>query len=360
MNLNVRKLFTLLTLVALVFVQACNNDDPEPLKLGEDGFFILNEGGYPNENASVSYYDRETNQVTNDVFAAANGRSLGIQAQSVTVFEGNAYIMVQGSAKIEVINADSYKSVATITEGIESPRYFIGISSSKGYVSDWGVDGVSGTIKVINLSTNAVTKTIATGQGANKMLKVGNLVYVTNSGGYGSDNTVKIIDTTTDTVTGTITVGNNPNSIQQDAAGNIWVSSSGLVVYDSWPSVDEASSTKGSLSKITNNVEVLRLEVPGFAYGGAGNLSISPDGSTLYYQYNGEIYSMSSIATSLPVSPFISGYYYGVSIDPFNGNIIGTVAPNFSSAGDIEVMDKTGNLIDTYTVGIGPNGCYFK
>jgi YVTN family beta-propeller protein len=360
MNFNYRKLLMLLSVFAILFVQSCS-DDPEPVKPGTDGYFIMNEGGYGNGNTSISFYDRATDQMINDVFAVKNGRPLGDQAQSMTVFEGKGYIIVQGSGKIEVIDADDYSSLATITDNIESPRYFVAISSSKAYVSDWGADGVTGTVKVIDLNNNTVTKTIATGKGANRMLKVGNSVYVTNAGGFDKDNTIKVIDTGTDAVTTTITVGDNPSSIQQDNSGNFWVTSSGAVAYnDDW-SIDEASSTKGSISKISSdNTETLRLELDEVIYGGPGNLSISPDGNTLYYLYNGALYSMSSSATALPSSPLASKGYYGLSVDPFNGNIIVTLAPNFSSAGSIEILDASGNLLDTHTVGIGPNGVAFK
>jgi YVTN family beta-propeller protein len=361
MNFNFRKLLLLLALFSTLLIQSCDDDEPAPIETGKDGFFVVNEGGFPNENTSISFYDRETGEMTNDIYTAVNNEKLGVQAQSLSVFEGKAYIMVQGSKKIEVINADDYKSVATITEGIESPRYFLAVSATKAYVSDWGEDGMTGTVKVIDLTTNAVTKTIPTGQGANKMLKVGSAVYVTNNGGYGKDNTIKIIDTDTDEVTFTITVGDNPNSILQDAAGNIWVSSSGAIAYNEDWSVDEENSTKGSISKITSsNTETLRLEVGSVVYGGAGNLSISPDGLTLYYTFDGAVYSLSTSAVTLPTSPFISKSYNGLNVDPANGNIIGTVAPNYSSAGTIEISDKSGSLLDTHTVGIAPNGVAFK
>lgn len=360
MILNYRKLLLLLALFSTLIIQSCDDDEPAPIQPGEEGFFVVNEGGYPNDNTSISFYDRKKNEMTNDVFFTVNNRKLGVQAQSLSVFEGKAYIMVQGSNKIEVINADDYTLQATIKEDIESPRYFLGISSTKAYVSDWGEDGATGTVKVIDLGTNTVTKSIPTGQGANKMLKVGNAVYVTTAGGFGKDNTIKIIDANTDAVTSTITVGDNPNSILQDAAGNIWVSSSGAVVYNEDWSIDVENSTKGSISKITNNEESLRLEVDAVVYGGAQNLCISPDGTTIYYTFNGKVYAMATSSSSLPASPLITKGYYGLDVDPFNGNIIGAHAPNFSSAGVIEIRDPNGSLLDTYTVGIGPNGVAFK
>lgn len=350
----------LLSLFTILMVQSCS-DDPEPVKPGADGFFVVNEGGFGNGNTSISFYDRSTDQMINDVFSAKNGRPLGDQSQSMTVFEGKGYIVVQGSGKIEVIDADDYSSIATIDDDLPSPRYFVGISATKGYVSDWGADGLTGTVKVIDLTSYAVTKTIVTGKGANKMLKTGNFVYVTNAGGFGKDNAVTVIDTGGDEITATIPVGDNPNSIQRDPSGNIWIASGGAIAYNPDWSVDEAESTKGSISKITStNTEEIRLPVDQLTFSGPGNLSISPDGKTIYYTYNGAVYSMSTSASTLPVTPFKAKSYYGLAVDSFNGNIIGCEAPNFSSAGSIDVMDESGNTIHSSSVGIAPNGCAFK
>jgi len=358
MNTNFRKLLVLWSLFAVVVMQSCSDDD-NPDKPGEDGFFIVNEGGFGNGNTSISFYDRETDVVTNDVFAQANGRALGDQAQSMTIFEDKGYIVVQGSGKIEVIDEDAFTSIATITDGIENPRYFLGVSSSKGYVSDWGADGLTGTIKVIDLNTHKVLKSISTGKGPNRMIKLGNDVYVANSGGYGKDNTVQVINATTDAVSSTLIVGDNPNSLQLDSDGNIWVSSSGAVAYNSDFSINVANSTKGSISKISSGSESLRIEVAGVVYGGARNLEISSDGEKIYYLFDGTIYSMNTASSTLPSSAFASGYFYGLAVDPYNGNIIGMAAPSFSSSGTIEVMDAAGNRLNTYTVGIAPNGAAF-
>jgi YVTN family beta-propeller protein len=348
-------------MAALLVVQSCS-DDPQPMvKPGEAGFFIVNEGGFGNGNTSISFYDRKTDEVTNNVFAVKNGRPLGDQAQSMTVFEGKGYIVVQNSAKIEVIDPDDYSSLATISTGLPSPRYFVGISATKAYVSDWGADGITGTVKVLDLTTNTVTSTIATGKGANKMLKVNNLVYVANSGGFDKDNTVKVIDSNTDAIVSTITVGDNPNSLQRDKDGNIWVSSGGAIAFDANFNIDVTNSTKGSISKInSSNTETLRLSVDKVTYSAPSSLSIDPTGAMLYYTYDDKVYSMATSATALPTAAFKNESYYGLSVDPINGNVLGFKAPNFSSAGTMEILTQTGSLVKTYTVGIGPNGCAFK
>ncbi len=360
MKQTYKSLLVILSLVATLNFQSCSDDTLAPVKPGTEGFFIINEGGYPNENSSISFYDREAGNVTNNIFQSVNGRPLGLQAQSMTVHNGKGYIVVQASKKIEVIDADNYSSLATITD-VDNPRYVIVTSPGKAYISDWGADGLTGTVKVLDLNTNQVIKSIATGSGPNKMLQVGEHVYVANSGGYGKDNTIKIIDTTSDTVVESIVVGDNPNSLQRDAYGNIWVTSSGAIAYNEDWSVDETNSTKGSVSKITpDNSEDLRLDMNKIVLGGATNLSISPDGETLYYIFDGSPYSMSATETELPTAAFLPKSYYGLGIDPSNGNILGTVAPNFSSAGTIDIMDKDGNILDSHPVGIGPGGFAFK
>ncbi len=356
-----KKFVALAAISAMVFFQSCQKDKDPVIQAGAAGFFVVNEGAYGNGNTSVSFYDRKTDVLTNNVFAAKNGRPLGDQSQSMTVFEGKGYIVVQNSAKIEVINADDFSSIASIIDGLPSPRYFIGISSTKAYVSDWGADGVTGTVKVIDLGTYKVTKAIATGKGANRMLKVGNLVYVANAGGYDKDNTLKVIDSNTDAIVASITTGDNPNSLQKDKDGNIWVASSGKIAYNPDYSIDVANSTKGSISKIaSNNTEVLRLSADKVTLSSPSNLGIAPDGTKLYYTYDGAVYAMSTTASVLPTTPFKTKNYYGLAVDPFNGNVIGCFAPNFTSAGSIDVYDAPGNLQNTYTVGIGPNGCAFK
>lgn len=351
----------LLLLCLLIAIQACENDPTPEIPLGSAGYFVVNEGGFGNSNTSISFYDRDKDVMTNDVFAAKNGRALGDQAQSVTVFEGNAYIVVQHSAKVEVINADDFSSVKTISDGIESPRYFLGISSTKGYLSDWGADGVTGTVKVIDLGTYTVTKTIATGKGANQMLLKDGKVYVANSGGFDNDNTISIIDTSTDAITSTITVGDNPNSIQFDKDGNLWVVSAGKFVYNEDYSVDEVHSTKSTISKVTNGTEASRFSIDGIIYPGAAHLSINKAGDKLYYLFGGAVYSISTSATAAPANPLVGDkYFYGLAVDPFNDDVLACEAPDFSSAGKVYVYRANGLVFKSYNVGIAPNGIGFK
>ncbi len=361
MNMLLKNVCTLIVITGFLFLAACNPDTPAPPPVGSAGFFVINEGAFNNSNASLSFFDRKTETLTNNVFATANNRPLGDQAQSMTVWEGKGYIVVQNSQKVEVIDAATFTTVATITEGITSPRYFIGVTDQKGYLTDWGADGLTGTVKVIDLKQNRVVKSISVGRGPNRMLALGGEVFVTNNGGFGNDNTISVLDANTDVLKRTLTTADNPNSIVQAEGGNLWVTCSGKLVFDANFQLVQAQSTPGALVKFDAfGRELLRLPVDRVSFSGPNQLATSPDKKTIYYTYQGALWAMAASNSALPPSPLIAKSFYGIAVDPLNGTLIGCVAPNFSSAGSIEFYTPAGQLQQSYTVGIAPNGCAFK
>ena len=351
-----------LVIASSALLGACSDDDTiDNTDLpGKEGFFVVNEGAFGNGDASLSYYDEEKDQMINDIFMSNTGKPLGDQAQSMNIFNGMGYIVVQGSKKIEVINLEDMTSVGTVTtdDGLESPRYIVAVTANKAYVSDWG-DGFNGSVKVLDLQTLKVTKTIKTGSGANNLINVGGKVYVANSGGYGYDNTVSVIDVSTDEIIKTLEVGDNPSSLQVDEKNNIWVAGKGKTAYNADWSVDEANSTPGFIAKLNNDEVVLKLESAKVAVG-FGNLVINKNYDALYYTHQGAVYRMSINDTELPGSPFIDKSFYGLAINPFNGNLVATEAPNFSSSGTVYIYNESGVLQDQLVAGIAPNGCAFK
>ncbi|HZY79810.1 MAG TPA: YncE family protein [Cyclobacteriaceae bacterium] len=365
MKTNLLKLVPKLFVIWMlgVALQACDNGPDPVVPVGTEGFYIVNEGAFKGSNASISFYDRNADKVINDIFTAKNGRPLGDQAQSIAFFENKAYIVVQNSSKIEVIDGTDYASLQTISTGLESPRYFLGVAQGKGYVTDWGADGITGSVKVINLETGVVTKSIKTGQGPNKIIKGiqdPGKVYVANSGGYGKDNKVTIINVNTDEIAGTITTGDNPNSLKFDSNGNLWVASSGFLVYNDDFTIDEKNSTKPTLSKFNSTLgEVFRLTFPNVTYLGA-TLESNPVGDQLYINYDGAVYKMAATATTLPTTPFINKMFYAIGMDTFTQHLVGCEAPSFSSPGKIYIYDENGTQLKSMEVGIAPNGITIK
>ena len=353
------RLIWLLAITSLVF--SCSDDDtptPEIPSSALDGYFIVNEGGFGNANTSLSYYDRTNDTILNNVFEQANSRPLGDQTQSMTVIGERGFIVVQNSAKIEVINTTDFTSIATITEGIVSPRYLIGVSNNKAYVTDWGADGISGTVKAIDLTSYEVTATVPVGEGPNGLVLINDEVYVANGGGFGHDSTLMVLNVTTDTVTDTIVVGDNPSSLAVDAGGDLWVAGGGLIRYADDFSIIEEESTPGFIVKLEDGEIARRLTADQISAGPSG-ITTNAARTDLYFRYSGGVHRIPLTATELPSQPLIDQNFYGLGVDPVSGEILGGEAPNFSSDGTFSRYSATGELIKTYTVGIAPNGFAF-
>jgi DNA-binding beta-propeller fold protein YncE len=362
MKSRLLRVITLLALSLSIFT-ACDSNNGGEVLPAEDGFFIVNEGTFNGGNASLSHYNRATNEVTNYVFENANdGLELGDQAQSMTVVGNRGYIVVQNSSKIEVINSETFELVTTINEGLPSPRYFMAVSDEKAYVTDWGADGTTGTVKVIDLVENTVINSIETDDGPNEMTFANGKVYVGHNGGWGYSSTISVIDPETDAIS-SIEVGDNPSQIVTDANDNVWVTSGGYTAYEydnegNYLGIDSANSRPGYLARIEGEqvAEKINAEVIGT---GPGHLAVSTDGNTLYVGYKSAVYRMETSSTSFPEEAFINKSFYGLGVDPTNGNILGGEALNVTSAGTLYRYSATGELIEEYTTGVAPNGFAF-
>ncbi|UII21728.1 YncE family protein [Fulvivirga ligni] len=359
-------IYFLAILIGALLMTSCSDDDPEPevvhnFPIGENGFFIVNEGGWGNGDASLSYYNRDSSEVYNDIFQTYAGRPLGDQAQSMSLIDSLGFIVVQNSVKIEVIHAYKFTSVTTIDgdDGLESPRYVLGVNENKAYITDWGSTGVNGTVKVLDLNTYEITKTISTGNGANKLIKRGDKVYVANQGGYSRDSTIAVIDVNTDELLKKIEVKGNPESLQLDADGNIWVAGNGITIYNA-DYTEIIRQTPGYIARIGEDDEVDFIWEATEGTGDINRLTINEAGDELYYSHAGGVYKLSTSATELPASALVSKSFYGLGFDPVSKEIIGGEAPNFSSAGTMYFYNTSGVETGSESVGIGPNSFVFR
>ncbi len=347
---------------SIVLVSACkkSNDTPNPMANynSGQGIFITHEGDYGQGNSSISFINPSNNTLINNVFTLVNNRPLGDVTQSMTIYNGIGYIVVNNSQKVEVVNIADFRSTATVTTSngitLKSPRYFLVIDSTKAYISDW----VDNNIKVINLSSLGFTKTITTGGGPEQMAMVNGSVYVANNGGLNtnSDSTVTVIDPTTDQVVTSIKVGYAPTAIKVDANNMLWVMCSNYYDYTT-----NGYAGPGHLVKInpsTNTVVATYAVV-----GNPERLAINKVGNVLYYEgagvYKFNITDTAATQTPLAAAPGVSGFY-GVGVDPNNGNIYGAYAPTFTSAGQVYEYNSSGGSLANYTVGIGPAGFVFN
>lgn len=355
----------LLTIVAgSIILSSCEKDKSEiqkndPIIPSNDTIRIVaisNEGSYGSGNASLSIYYPDGDSIKNDVFQIINNRPLGDVFQSVGFANDNAFLVINSSNKIEVVNKQTFREVTTISN-LGSPRYFASVSNSKAYVTLWGSGGKVG---VIDLATNTLTKQITVGKGPERLISLNGKVFVANSGGWGTDNTVSVLNTETDEVSSTIIVGDNPKDFVLDKNGMVWILCSGNIEYDN--NYNISSQTSSQLIMINPNTNVIEKSLDlGTTYH-PSQLEINYSKDSLYYGGDfgiAGIFVVAITATEKASTPLIDEYFYGFNVDPKNGIIYGLQAPTFTLAGTLKRYNSKGEMIETYAVGIGPNGAYF-
>ncbi|EGV44027.1 hypothetical protein BZARG_1444 [Bizionia argentinensis JUB59] len=342
-----------------LLLQNCTSDDREiiidnPPPSGDyaNGVFVLNEGGYTSSNASVSFID-DSGEVYNDIFYAVNGRLLGDVAQSMAFYEDKAYIVVNNSNTIEVVNRYTFELITTIENDILTPRYMT-FDGDKGYITNWGdpADTTDDYVAVLDTETNVVIKTIPVAEGPEAILNNNGTLYVSHYGGWGYGNTISVLDAVSESVTSTIAV--------YDVPGDMVIHNNDLYVLCSGKANYTGDETLGGIQKINMVTNQVTDEIV-FASGvHPGYLQI--DNNALLYTLNREIYRVDFSDFTLPTAPLFStisqnvGVLYGFKI--IEGDIYIADAKDYVSNGEALVYNLQGQFKKNYNVKLIPNGFY--
>lgn len=347
------KKLLILSLSTMFFISCSNDDDNTPQNNVpadyEKGIFITNEGPFNNGSGTITFISEDYSTVSQNIYRNVNGTELGNIVQSMGFQDDNAYIVVNNSNKIMVANRYTFESVDSIKTGINNPRYFIGTSGNKGYITNWGdpTDDTDDYVAVLDLRTNTVSATIPVSFGPEKIVSHNNKIYVAHQGGYGQNNIISVISG--NSVESTITVGDVPNSMI--VSGNtLYVLCGGTPSY-------AGTETSGSLVKIDLSTGAV-TETSSFATTEhPSNLTV--DGNNLFYNLNGKVYKINSSSIALPGTSIVNGLFY--ALEAKDGKLYATDAGDFASKGSLKIFDLTTNQeIQSFETGIIPGGIYFN
>lgn len=355
-----KKLHFIIVAILMIATASCKkeknqNDTPvTPISEEKKGVYILNEGTFTYANSSLSYYDKEADTVGNNLFFKTNGSPIGDVGQSLALYNGSLYIVVNGSKYIYKVDAETLKFQAKL-EGFTSPRNIFSVGDGTAYVSDLQRDG----LWLIDLEKMEHIQFIETGNSTEAMVRVGDELFVSNWSNYyvpnSSNKSVQVIDMKTNTLVETIDVPQEPNAMVVDKNDDIWVLCSGGY---------NPGEQDPALVRIDPDTyqcdDPFRFEA-GTDY--PDGLAIDGAGENLYYLNGGynelNVYKMSIDAAQTPDEPFIAAegrVFYNVAVDPENGDVYVTNAKNYVQNGDVERFSKDGELLSKFTVGVVP--CY--
>ncbi len=349
-----RHLLLLLTLLAAVSCMKYGPREEEQFAadLSHRGVFVLCEGNYMYGNASLTYYDPESKSAENEVFARSNAFPLGDVAQSMTIFDGLCWVVVNNSGVIFAIDPSTFREVRRIT-GFTSPRYIHFIDSHKAYVTQiWDP-----RIYIVDPGECRITGYIETGMdfetgSTEMMVQIGDYVYV-NCWSY--QNRILKIDTRTDSVTQQLVVGIQPSSLVKDCNDKLWTITDGG--YEGSPYGYE----RATLVKI--DAESFAIEKTFyFEFGKTPRGLATGDGGRTLYWINDGVYKMQAEDENLPATPLVEPkgtIFYSLTVDPWNGDIYIGDAIDYTQNGVVMRYSAKGELLDTFSAGINPgNFCW--
>ena len=341
----------MLLLSLLAGATACMKWDygnEETFNLSPRGLFITNEGNFQYGNATLSYYDPDSKTVENELFYRANAMKLGDVAQSMTIRDGIGWIVVNNSHVIFAIDIVTGKEIGRITN-LTSPRYMHFLSNEKAYVTQiW-----DNRIFIVNPTSFEITGYIqcpdmTMEQGSTEqMVQYGRYVYV-NCWSY--QNRILKIDSVTDTVVDELVVGIQPTSLVMDRNNKLWC------VTDGGNQGSPYGYEAPSLYKI--DAETFTIEAQfNFKLGDApSEVQLNGTRDKLYW-INDDIWEMDVEAGNIPSEPFLKSrgtIYYGLSIDPVNGDVYIADAIDYQQQGMVLRYSSSGDELDRFYVGIIP------
>lgn len=347
------------SILMLLMAVSCNkNDDFGEVNtdgtqyIEGDGVFVLNEGNFGQGNGSLSFLNLDSLKMGNEIFGQANSRPLGDVPFSMQIIGKEAWIVVNNSAKIEVVDLENLKSVETI-EIPGSPRFMLQVSPDKLYVSDFS----SPRIFMIDVQNHRLENEILITGSAEQMVLASGKIFAAFWSNYHfpnlENNRVFVVNPENDVLVDSVIVGKEPNSMVLDKNGKLWVLCSGGFLNEEIPSLWRINPE--------NMVVEIFLQFPEINTSPT-SLSANFAGDTLYFLNQG-IYRMAISDNTLPDTPVIAEnehLFYTLAIHPENSYIFATDAIDYQQRGLVLRYKPDGTFLDSYRAGIIPGRLIFN
>jgi len=339
----------LITALLLIFIIGCSktNDPLIPPTVNSSGVYVVNEGLFAQNNATLSYKNLEDGTVTNNAYSSANnGNPLGDNANSMTISGSKGYIAVDNSNKVEIINLDNFKSLGFIDLGSNgSPREIYVKDENTAYVTNLNLDQVA----KLNLQTKTVTTRINVGSKPEGIRESNGKLFVANSG-FGFDNTISVIDMASDMVVITLQVGLNPRIVLNGLDNFIYVvctgSYSDTSIFSGIYKIDPATNT------VVDSILVKKNPGEACFIDATTMLVVNSDGAVKV-----DLTIKSVSATPLILGTTVNSFFgviHSISFDLFRSVIYCGNPKDFTQNGEVVTFDVNGNETGRFNVGLNP------
>lgn len=336
-----------LSLAIIAFATSCSNVDddtiideiPQAEKPYSNGIIICNEGNFQSSNAEISFIKNDLSTVYNNIFALNNSNAtLGDVAQFIGFNNDLAYIVMNNSNTIEIVNRYTFKKINQISQELNQPRA-IAFSNGKIYVTNAN----NNTVAVYNATTNTFIKTIALDNQPEKLVATSNYVYVQSSSYSTTGNTIEIINSSSDTNTKDLTFALPMNGITIDSN----------MIFVIGSDVNKTEISKIESEAVTKTITSNTLKSSRY---------LTLDNGNLYFTNGTGIFTLSKDLNNIPSAPLFNvsdnswSTLFGFNV--IDGKVFSSDANGFTDNSIVTIYDLSGNVIKTITTEIGTNGFY--
>ncbi|MDR6464283.1 DUF5074 domain-containing protein [Chryseobacterium sediminis] len=350
--MKITKLLTVLFAVVLLFnMSSCTSDSAEfevsPITY-QNGYFIANEGNFNSQGAKVTFLTRDLSLKQDDVYGYNNNKEiLGDVLQTIGLNGNKAYLVINNSNKIVVVDRYTFKKLAVITDQIDNPR---GITFANGfiYVANLNFSTNATSVTKYKVSDNSFVSKITMTGGADKAVEAGGNVFVQNAtSGFG--NMITYINTSNDSKT-EITVPNGKINSTISYKSNVYTVSS--TAADSYIYKISSTGTATPLVTLTGIPNATNLQI---------------DNDKIYFSSANKVYTTSLATPTVPTAPLLTAadggpYFTLYGFNVIDGRIFASDVKQFTAESEMVIYSATTGtkMSSLKTGGLGANGTFLN
>ncbi len=334
--------------IVILLVFGCKKDKPfwpqfpaqEDVVLDSSAthIFILNEGNFTFENASITAHEIETGNTRQQVFEKENGKSLGDVAQSMLVSGDIGFLAINNSNQIKKVKLPSLKEITT--KAVETPRYCL--LSSKGELWVSSLNGKE--IVVLDTADLLVVRTVKTTNWIEEMEESDNHIFACNVKGNSVD-----VFSVVGAFVQSIAVGKQPQSIVEDENGFLWVLCDG-----GFNPRDRENATLHKIDPIKR--AVLYTYIFDDIEASPSRLNYNASTGKLYF-INRSVFEFNvqgEKAEPTELFKIDGANFYGLGINQLNDQLIVCDVRDYVKNGVVYVLDETGKQLIEFEAGVIP------
>ncbi|HMW34099.1 MAG TPA: hypothetical protein PKJ64_07285 [bacterium] len=320
--------------VGIFFSMGCNESDDSfsTIPSGLSSVWIINEGNYGTNNASITLLDTLFEDTT---FSNATGSYLNGSAVHSAVFtDSTTWLMMTGSDKISILHRRTLKAMRTIT-GIKSPRNGV-LYQNNVYVTSY----FDSLVIAYNAADYTETNRYKLSHRPDEITALNGLLIVSNSrspdGVLSKDSVISLIDITMSDVNAYV-IGSPVVSVcANNPAGKVYIAYTGK------------SSSAGKIVEWDPLTKVITSEV----VSGINPTFVRMHDSVLVYntRSNSAIIRY-DMKTDIKIT-LAGSYFVGA---PLGEDILAADAQDFLRNGYLYWIRKDGTIRKRYPVGITPS-----